>query len=1203
MKILSIRLKNLASLAGEHFIDFESEPLANAGLIAIVGKTGAGKSTLLDAMCLALFNQIPRLKSSDGKLVDIDGSELLTNSPLTVLRRGTGHGFAELCFVAQDQKHYQARWEIKRARENPNGKLQSVQRSLKCLTDGVVIADKTKAVETHIQHITQLSFEQFTRAVLLAQSEVTAFLKARDNERGELLEYLTNSSIFAKIGQLAYIKTKEIADQRKQLENVLGHIEIRSDEEVAELHKQFQQLQQQVLQLENEKNQFKQQQQWFEQQDKINNEIGLKQQQYDQQLKAQETIAKDRQLLDQLEQFAEIRPVVFQQQQLQKTLQQLTPQIQQKHHEFSALTTQFEQQKSLYTQAETALNQFQDFEQKHQAELTQVRKFVQERDYIAEEYKKTKTRLTQLENQQQPLIEQQQQLEQRIKNVIVQHTTCLEQLKHSAQYTPLDKGLNAHIQQLKQFIQQYQKVENTLGSIQKAQAKLEQDQNTFDSLITQFGTTQHIEQRIEQQSKLKEAQQLRLNQLDVIQQKLQHYFELKNEVLTSQNKFDAIQKQVQRLEQHRKKAEQDYQAAKTEREKLQQVLQQQRLLHAENIEHLRAELKQGEACLVCGSTEHPYRDDESQISKALYELQQQQEQQAIQQEQQLFQLWQNAQQHFTQSHSEQNQLQQHLQQLNEKLKTHEQVLQQHVSQTNIQLDFNLSEHDPTENSIRTKLQRLVLETSQTQQQLEKELQQLNQANKDQHVLNQNIQNTRHQLETVQHLQQQIQHIVDCLNTDDKTAWSKQGVSFSQQVLQALQQRSQHLEHSESLTKDKDQLDQQLNLLKTNLSGLTTQQAECAQQLKDIEIKGKHNTDAANQLILTMTGSTELKANEWLTQHDQQRQQFQQQYQQLKQSFEQARQNFEQQKNVLEQLKSQQQQNHASSEQCKTEITSWLAQHQNFAEDQLNEFVAISSPQEQQLRNAIQQADRTLSEANSALKTIQEQLNTHLQLEPNIQVEQLASLMNTNQEVLQQTTDQRDQLKLQLELHQRSIEKQKQFAEQIQQVQQQEHRWNKISSLIGDSKGKEFRDLAQQYNLDILLEYANQQLAMLSQRYTLKRLDNSLSLAIIDHDMDGETRSVASLSGGESFLTALAISLAIANMASGSMKIESLFIDEGFGTLDASSLHMVMNALDQLQSQGRKVILISHIQEMHERIPVQIQVQPIGSGSSRIEVIG
>ena len=118
-----------------------------------MGKTGAGKSTILDAMCLALFNRVPRLKDSDGKLKDVDGSELLTNSPLTVLRRGTGHGFAELCFIAQDQKRYLARWEIKRARENPNGKLQSVQRHLKCLTDGVVLADKAKAVDEKLSKL------------------------------------------------------------------------------------------------------------------------------------------------------------------------------------------------------------------------------------------------------------------------------------------------------------------------------------------------------------------------------------------------------------------------------------------------------------------------------------------------------------------------------------------------------------------------------------------------------------------------------------------------------------------------------------------------------------------------------------------------------------------------------------------------------------------------------------------------------------------------------------------------------------------------------------------------------------------------------------------------------------------------------------------------------------------------------------------
>ncbi|KYQ83125.1 ATP-dependent dsDNA exonuclease [Acinetobacter sp. NRRL B-65365] len=1198
MKILSIRLKNLASLAGEHFIDFECDPLANAGLIAIVGKTGAGKSTILDAMCLALFNKIPRLKESDGKLLDVDGSELLTNSPLTVLRRGTGHGFAELCFVAQDQKHYQARWEIKRARENASGKLQSVQRSLKCLTDGVVVADKTKAVESHIQQITQLSFEQFTRAVLLAQSEVTAFLKARDTERGELLEYLTNSSIFAKIGQLAFEKTREMTNQRKQLENVLGHIEIRSDEEVAALQTQFQQTQQQVQQLETERTQLKQQQQWFEQQQKLESEIIFKQQQHETQLNAHTALATDRQLLEQLEIFSEIRPVVFQQQHIQKTLQQLEPQLQQKQQHFSRLTTEFEQEKVRYTQTETALQQFQNFELQHQDELSQVRKYVQERDYIAEDYKKTKSRLTHIETQQQPLLKQQQQLEQNLQNISTQQTSCLEQLQQSAHFSTLDKGLHAHVQQLEQFIQHYQKVENTLGNIQQAQSKLEQDKSQLEQLITQFGTTQQIDRTLEQKQTQKEHVLTQLNQLDVIQQKLQHHFQLKNEVSELQHTLNTIQVQYQQLEQNTQKAESEFQAAKTEREKLQLILQQQRLLHAENIEHLRAELKQGEACLVCGSTEHPYREDESPVSKALYALQQQQEQQALQQEQQCFQLWQNTQQQFTQLQSEQKQRQTALQQTQEKLNAQQQELQQYLTQSHIQLDFNLAQHE-----LEASLKHLNAQSTQTKQQVDQELQQLNQASKQQFNLNQSIQNTAYQLETVQQLQRQIQHIVDCLDSDEKTLWLEQPLRQSQQIVQRLKQRLQQLDHADGLSKQQQHNTQQLNLLISNLNSLSTQHTELNQQLQEIAKKGQQNSEAANQLILAMAGSTELKANEWLHQHDQQRQQVQHQYQQVKQNFEQARQNFEQHKNELEQLKAQHQHNQQSFTQCTTEISAWLKQHVHFEEQQLSQLLAISSTQEQQIRLTLQNADRVLSEAAYALKTAQQLFNEHQQQQPEIQHQQLTELIQLNQDKLQQQLEQRDQYKVQLELHQQNLAKQKQFADQIQQIQQQEHRWNKISSLIGDSKGKDFRDLAQQYNLDILLEYANQQLAMLSQRYTLKRLENSLSLAIIDHDMDGETRSVASLSGGESFLTALAISLAIANMASGSMKIESLFIDEGFGTLDASSLHMVMNALDQLQSQGRKVILISHIQEMHERIPVQIQVQPVGSGSSRIEVVG
>lgn len=104
MKILCLRLSNLASIAGEHCIDFESQPLANAGLIAITGKTGAGKSTLLDAMCLALFDQIPRLNGALGSLTDVSGQDISIKDTKHILRRGAISGFSEVEFIALDQK-------------------------------------------------------------------------------------------------------------------------------------------------------------------------------------------------------------------------------------------------------------------------------------------------------------------------------------------------------------------------------------------------------------------------------------------------------------------------------------------------------------------------------------------------------------------------------------------------------------------------------------------------------------------------------------------------------------------------------------------------------------------------------------------------------------------------------------------------------------------------------------------------------------------------------------------------------------------------------------------------------------------------------------------------------------------------------------------------------------------------------------------
>lgn len=140
-------------------------------------------------------------------------------------------------------------------------------------------------------------------------------------------------------------------------------------------------------------------------------------------------------------------------------------------------------------------------------------------------------------------------------------------------------------------------------------------------------------------------------------------------------------------------------------------------------------------------------------------------------------------------------------------------------------------------------------------------------------------------------------------------------------------------------------------------------------------------------------------------------------------------------------------------------------------------------------------------------------------------------------------------------------------------------WAKLGGLIGSADGKRFRNIAQQLTLDILLGYANRHLQDLSRRYRLERVAETLALQVVDQDMGDEIRSVHSLSGDESFLLSLALALGLASLSSNRVRVESLFIDEGFGSLDADTLRVAIDALDSLQAMGRKVGVISHVQEM------------------------
>jgi exonuclease SbcC len=179
----------------------------------------------------------------------------------------------------------------------------------------------------------------------------------------------------------------------------------------------------------------------------------------------------------------------------------------------------------------------------------------------------------------------------------------------------------------------------------------------------------------------------------------------------------------------------------------------------------------------------------------------------------------------------------------------------------------------------------------------------------------------------------------------------------------------------------------------------------------------------------------------------------------------------------------------------------------------------------------------------------------------------------------------------------------QFAEQRQALaaqHQEQERWDLLHQLIGSADGKKFRVFAQGLTFDLMISHANRQLRKMNDRYILLRDPKEpLALQVIDNYQAGETRSTRNLSGGESFLVSLALSLGLSAMASHNVRVDSLFLDEGFGTLDEEALDTALQTLAELQHDGKLIGIISHVPMLKDRIDVRIQVLPGPGGCSRL----
>lgn len=212
------------------------------------------------------------------------------------------------------------------------------------------------------------------------------------------------------------------------------------------------------------------------------------------------------------------------------------------------------------------------------------------------------------------------------------------------------------------------------------------------------------------------------------------------------------------------------------------------------------------------------------------------------------------------------------------------------------------------------------------------------------------------------------------------------------------------------------------------------------------------------------------------------------------------------------------------------------------------------------------------------------------------------LQETQQKLLLELGD----IQGKLEQNQQAIAANQENIQKLNEQKALQEKWERLNALIGSADGKKFRTIAQAITFEHVIQYANAKLQLLQERYVLTRDTqnlNNLNLKIIDNYQGGEARAIQNLSGGESFIVSLSLALGLAQMASQNVQVDSLFLDEGFGTLDEENLDTALSTLASMQQEEKLIGVISHISLLKERITTQINIIPDYSGKSILEGTG
>lgn len=1239
MKIISLRFKNINSLKGEWKIDFSQEPFISSGLFAITGATGAGKTTLLDAICLALYHRTPRLNEP---------------SPADkVMTRHTGECLAEVEFEVK-QKRYRAFWEVRRARGATDGKLQPAKVELAEVAHGndevttggsssgdKILADKIKDKDTLVASITGLDFGRFTKSMLLAQGGFAAFLNAEAGKRAELLEQITGTEIYGKISEKVFDRFREEETVLARLRDRSQSVDVLGREEIEELQANKAQLE---ITIKHSQKELTDHQQAITD---LKNHDAAKQQLVSAKTNtelAEQSLKDNEQALQRLansEPANKLRPMFISAKQeaqvltdLVKVAEVLNASKQENTEQISQFTPKKEAGKAAFEAVKI--------------ESKTVNSLITEQIIPLDE--KIKGLNTQLASSRTEDTQIKQQL-----NTLQQESEALNNSIQQAisEKAKLDNYLseNAHYESLQSTLPLWQsKFEDRLNKKQKI-AELEKELIGTQSEIKalQATQTQQQQQALAEEAKLvayKAAEDNSRNALnnilmgesvDAVHAAFYEHSKLQSTLSECSHLFEGYQKNTKNLSLQQQQLQQlvtEKTAAISVVEQLRKDYSQQRKLIEQieksvkleqqivSLKDYRDQLQPEDACPLCGSTNHPAIESYQTITSS------DSENQLHTEKQQLAEIEEQG----TKANARLVQLETQYTGIEVSISELTNALQQQVTQWSITsqpfnwsvaLDRDASAIPALFEQANTQRQN-ASDKYQAVEKADKTLKSASDLTLKQSQVLQNLRSSEgiHTEKTTQYLKQEVQYLnqLNALEQDFKNAEKQLAAQLQQhgqlqnngrdEQLPSLQDQSQWLEarliESQSyqeavavhnkLVKAIQQYTSQHESATKQLADKNEQATKLSNQLSQLESSLKQASDTRFSLFENKDCLAERnRLSDLLSYHEQNLNALEKTAQELNKTAHTLQAQLSE--NELSQAKQLAKRDEAQSQWDKALLDSPFESEQSFND-------ALLDDEEQQRLSKLKQSldaqlerckalQQQAAEAYELIKKLvlsdksQEQLTLLIE-EANTSITSSNKQLGEIEQVLKTDTDKREQ--------------QKSLLAEIEAQQQQYDDWNYLKSLIGSSDGKKFRVFAQGLTLDHLIYLANMQLVHLHSRYQLDRkTGEALEIEVIDTWQADAVRDTKTLSGGESFLVSLALALALSDLVSHKTKIDSLFLDEGFGTLDRETLDIALDALDNLNATGKMIGVISHVEALKERIPVQIEIKKMsGLGVSKLD---